>query len=93
MLFRSASPTLNARLSVRHVGKRANDPQNSFDLDSYRKVDLRVGIASGNAEFYIWGDNLANKQYDLYGYYLTHGLVIGAPARGRSFGLGLAYRF
>ena len=87
-----ASPTLNARLSVRHVGKRANDPQNSFDLDSYRKVDLRVGIASGNAEFYIWGDNLANKQYDLYGYYLTHGLVIGAPARGRSFGLGLAYR-
>ena len=88
-----ASPTLNARLSVRHVGKRANDPQNSFDLDSYRKVDLRVGIASGNAEFYIWGDNLANKQYDLYGYYLTHGLVVGAPARGRSFGLGLAYRF
>ena len=88
-----ASPTLNARLSVRHVGKRANDPQNSFDLDSYRKVDLRVGIASGNAEFYIWGDNLANKQYDLYGYYLMHGLMNGAPARGRSFGLGLAYRF
>ena len=87
------SPALNTRLSLRHVGKRANDPQNSFDLDAYNKLDLRVGVASGNTEIYLWADNLANKKYELYGYYMGGGASVGLPAPGRTFGLGLVHQF
>ena len=87
------SPALNARLSLRHVGKRANDPQNSFDLDAYNKLDLRVGVASGNTELYLWADNLTNRKYELYGYYMGGGASVGLPAPGRTFGLGLVHQF
>lgn len=97
-LFGVSSPILNARVSWRSVGKRSADPQNHFDLDSYNKVDFRVGVAAGSAEFYVWGDNLLDEQYDLYGYqmqsYVT-GLpfAVGMPSRGRSFGVGAALYF
>ncbi|QTD44354.1 TonB-dependent receptor [Ottowia testudinis] len=87
------SPQLAARLSWRYVGKRAADPQNSFDLGAYHKVDMRVGVTSGSTEFYVWGDNLLNKRHDLYGYYLSPKLNVGMPARGRSLGIGLAHYF
>ncbi|RMX14842.1 TonB-dependent receptor [Vandammella animalimorsus] len=87
------APAFHTRLSLRHVGRRAADPQNSFDLDSYRKLDLRLGLVAGNTEFYLWGDNLGDKRYDLYGFHLMPGLNVGMPARGRSFGIGLTHQF
>lgn len=87
------SPVLNARMTLRHVGKRAADVQNSFDLDSYNKVDLRLGVVSGNTELYLWGDNLLDERYDLFGYQIRPGLQAGMPARGRSFGVGLTHHF
>lgn len=87
------APILDAMLSVRHVGKRPNDPQNNFDLDSYRKVDLHLGINSGNTEVYLWGNNLLDARYELYGYYLNPTLQVGMPAPGRSVGAGVSYRF
>lgn len=97
-LFGLASPVLNAKLTYRHVGMRAADPQNHFDLDKYAKIDMRIGLVSGSTEVYIWGDNLLDKQYDLYGYYMRSGVgnppfTVGMPARGRSFGLGASHHF
>ena len=88
-----ASPVMNARLSYRYVGSRAADPQNHFDLGSYRKVDMRVGVASGNTEVYVYGNNLLDEKYDLYGYYFTPTVTAGAPARGRTLGVGAAWYF
>ena len=88
-----AAPTLDAALTVRHVGRRAADPQNSFDLDSYRKIDLHVGITSGSTEVYLWGDNLLDERYDLYGYYFSPTLTVGMPSPGRSVGIGVTHHF
>jgi len=87
------SPALNARLTLRHVGRRAANVENSFDLGSYRKLDLRVGVSSGAVEVYLWADNLLNARYDLYGYYMGSGLQGGMSARGRSAGVGAVYFF
>lgn len=88
-----STPVLNTRLSYQYVGTRAADAQNHFDLDAYRKVDLRIGVVSGNAEVYLYGNNLLDERYDLYGYYFTPSVTAGAPAQGRILGLGAAYYF
>ncbi|QTD43590.1 TonB-dependent receptor [Ottowia testudinis] len=93
------SPVLQTQLSSRFVGTRPADPQNSFNLTAYNKVDLRVGIQDRNTEIYFWADNLLNKQYDLYGYYIPPYVAggsdarIGAPGRGRSLGVGINVAF
>lgn len=88
-----SSPTLNSSLTYRFVGKRSADPQNHFDLGSYQKVDARVGVVSGNSEFYVWADNLLDKRYELYGYYLTANGTVGMPSRGRTVGIGFSHMF
>lgn len=93
------SPVLHAKLTNRFVGARPADPQNTFSLDSYNKLDLRLGVQSGGAEFYLWADNLLDKRYDLYGYYIAPympdgpGAQIGSPARGRAVGVGMSMTF
>jgi len=89
-----SSPRLNANISYQYVGKRAADPQNSFDLGDYHKIDARIGIANKNTEIYVWGRNLLNKYYDLYGY-LAAGpsTTYGAPSFGRTMGVGVNVYF
>lgn len=87
------APVLNTRLSYQYVGARAADAQNHFDLGGYRKVDMRIGVVSGNTEVYVYGNNLLDEQYNLYGYYFTPTVTAGAPARGRTFGVGASYYF
>lgn len=89
-----SSPILNTNLNYQYVGSRPADPQNSFDLGSYSKVDMRIGIANKNAEFYIWGRNLLDKRYDLYGYMaVPPATTYGAPAFGRTLGVGVDVYF
>jgi len=87
------TPVLTASLTLRQMGRRANDAQNHFDLTAYRKLDLRIGLMSGHAEVYLWADNLLDKQYDLYGYWFTPTLSAGMPARGRTAGIGVSWVF
>lgn len=93
------SPVLHTKLSNRFVGSRPADPQNTFSLGAYSKLDLRVGLRSGNTEFYFWADNLLDKRYDLYGYYIApympggSGAQIGSPGRGRALGVGMHTMF
>lgn len=88
-----SSPVLNSRLSYQYVGARPADAQNHFDLGSYRKVDMRIGVVSGNAEVYVYGDNLLDEKYDLFGYWASPTVTQGAPARGRTLGVGAIYYF
>jgi iron complex outermembrane receptor protein len=48
---------------------------------------------SGNTEVYVYGNNLLDEKYDLYGYYFTPTVTAGAPARGRTLGVGAAWYF
>ncbi|WP_232287907.1 TonB-dependent receptor [Verminephrobacter eiseniae] len=87
------TPVLNARLDYQYVGTRAADPQNHFDLKKYQKVDLRIGVVSGGTEVYVFGSNLLDERYDLYGFAPTATAYVGAPARGRTLGVGFRYDF
>lgn len=87
-------PALTARLDYQYVGNRPADPQNHFDLDPYHKVDVRVGVADADGkEVYLWGRNLLDDHYDLYGYFSPPSLSYGAPAVGRVLGAGLKVVF
>lgn len=93
--FGLTNPMLNIKVTNRYVGVRPADPQNTFNLKAYNKLDLRVGVQNRGTEIYFWADNLLNKQYDLYGYYIPPYVPggsdarIGAPGRGRSLGAGI----
>ncbi|MDR3351860.1 MAG: TonB-dependent receptor [Zoogloeaceae bacterium] len=88
-----AAPALDSRLSYRYVGKRPADAQNHYTLDSYRKLDLRVGVVSGSTEIYLYGDNLLDEEYEHFGYWAMPNVTMGAPARGRTFGVGMQVFF
>lgn len=93
------SPSLFTSVTNRYVGDRQGDPANSFELDAYNKLDLRIGVMSEHLEFYLWCDNLLDETYDLYGYNLGTSVIdgstvlAGTPARGRILGIGIAYYF
>ncbi|GAE48860.1 TonB-dependent receptor [Xanthomonas arboricola] len=88
-----SAPVLNARLDYQYVGTRAADTQNHFDLNKYQKVDVRIGVASGGTEIYVFGSNLLDEQYDLYGFAPAAPTYVGAPARGRTLGVGVRHDF
>lgn len=83
-----ADPVFNARLDYQYVGDRPANPQNSLDLDAYHKIDMRIGIGSGDKELYVYGRNLLDDHYDLYGYFAPPSTSYGAPAPGRVLGVG-----
>jgi len=87
------APRLHAHLAWQYSGKRAADPQNSFDLGDWHKIDMRLGISNKNMELYLWGRNLLDKHYDLYGYRATPQATYGAPSFGRILGLGMQVYF
>ncbi|NKN34164.1 TonB-dependent receptor [Marichromatium bheemlicum] len=93
------SPTLSTELTNRYVGSRPANPENHFELDAYNKLDLRIGLQEKGVEFYVWGENLLDEDYDLYGYHIApyypggNSARIGYPGRPRSFGVGLSYVF
>ncbi|RNE93102.1 TonB-dependent receptor [Marichromatium sp. AB32] len=88
-----AAPLLNARLTHRYVGERPADPQNRIDLDAYHKLDLRLGLMFGATEFYVWGDNLLDADYEHYAYWFPPDISVGLPAQGRVLGLGVSHLF
>lgn len=90
----NASSKLNTRLDYTYMSKRAADVQNHYDLDAYSKVDMHVGLISGDKEIYIYGKNIFDEYYDLYGFYDNATSVkYGAPSKGRIIGLGFKYTF
>ncbi|KIX11882.1 TonB-dependent receptor [Dethiosulfatarculus sandiegensis] len=93
------SPSLLTTLTDRYVGKREGDAANSFQLDAYNQLSFRTGIISKYFEFYVWGENLLDKVYELYGYNLgtsvidASDVIAGVGSRGRTLGIGVVYHF
>ncbi|GBD86553.1 ferrichrome-iron receptor precursor [bacterium BMS3Abin03] len=66
------SKNINAAIygAIRYVGKRWNDRDNSYQLDSYSKLDIGLNVStSGGLIFNISGNNLTD----------SHGLTEGDP--------------
>lgn len=93
------SPSLFTCITNRYVGEREADAANTFKLDAYNKLDFRMGIMSEHLEFYVWGENLLDEVYQLYGVTLGKSVIdgsyvrAGGCSRGRILGLGIAYHF
>jgi iron complex outermembrane recepter protein len=93
------SPSLFTSVTNRYVGDRKGDAANSFELDTYNKLDFRMGIMSEHLEFYVWGDNLLDEIYELYGYNFGTSaidgsdVIVGGPSRGHVLGVGVTYYF
>ena len=91
--------SLETQVTDRYIGSRKADVQNNFGLKAYNKLDTRIAVKTENAEFYIWGDNLLNKSYDIWGYYIPAmypdgpDATIGSPGRGRTIGVGFIYNY
>ncbi|WP_181415946.1 TonB-dependent receptor [Gilliamella apicola] len=91
--------SLETQITDRYIGSRKADVQNNFGLKAYNKLDARVAVKTENAEFYVWGDNLLNKSYDIWGYYIPAmypdgpDATIGSPGRGRTIGVGFIYNY
>ncbi|WP_158092478.1 MULTISPECIES: TonB-dependent receptor [unclassified Gilliamella] len=91
--------SLETQVTDRYIGSRKADVQNNFDLKAYNKLDARIAVKTENAEFYVWGDNLLNKSYDIWGYYIPAmypdgpDATIGSPGRGRTIGVGFIYNY
>ena len=90
---------LRTYLHYGYTGVRTVDPANSYELDAYHKVDMRLGLLRDELELYLWADNLLDQEIHLYGLYFApfvpggRGIKSGALARGRTFGLGVSYSF
>jgi len=96
--FGLSSPILKADLTNNYVGSRAASAWNIYELSSYNKLDLRVGLEEKGMEVYLWAKNLLDQEYDLFGYYLENYMTggysrIGYPGRGRTLGIGVSYLF
>ena len=55
---------------------------------------MQLGFSNAQGRVYLWANNLLDEQYDLYGFgFGFPGSETGAPARGRSIGIGVEYGF
>jgi len=80
--------------AIRYVGERWNDRDNSFQLESYTKLDLGLDIASSSGiTFRIYGDNLNDSDGLTEGDPRDPASGNGRPIFGRSFRFSVAVNF
>ena len=90
--------SLFGRFEYQYVGSRTVDPQNTFDLDSFDLVNLRLGLNTVGLSVYGFVDNLLDKNYAetafFFGNAASGGRVsLGIPGQPRRFGVGATVRF
>jgi iron complex outermembrane receptor protein len=80
--------------AIRYVGERWNDRDNSFQLDSYSKLDLGLDIStSGGLTFNLSGDNLNDSDGLTEGDPRDPSSSNGRPIFGRSFRFSVGVNF
>lgn len=76
-----------------YMGTRAADVANSFDLESYSVVNLRLGWEGERFDFYAFANNLFDERYEAWG----QSFGVAAPTvrvgQGRIVGVGTTIRF
>lgn len=86
------------RVEYQYVGSRTVDPQNTFDLDSFDLVNLRLGWDAASLSVYGFVDNLLDKTYAETAFFFGNGATggrvsLGIPGQPRRFGVGATVRF
>jgi len=80
--------------AIRYVGERWNDRDNSFQLESYSKLDLGVDVStSGGITFNVSADNLNDSDGLTEGDPRDPASGNGRPIFGRSFRFSVAVNF
>ena len=90
------SPNVSASIygAIRYVGTRWNDRDNSYELDSYTKLDLGVDVStSSGITFNVSSDNLTDDHGLTEGDPRDPSSSNGRPIFGRSFRFGVAVNF
>lgn len=87
-----------ASVQYQFVGKRAMDPQNSFELDSYDIVNARLGWDAKGFSIYAFADNIFDAVYASNAIFVAQSPVgepvsFGFPGQPRRYGLGATIRF
>ncbi len=80
-------------LTHQYVGERTADVADSFDLDAYHNVDLRIGVAFGNVEGFVFARNLLDEKQEINGVLYGPGVEGASLGRERIVGLGLTTTF
>ena len=80
-------------LTHQYVGERSADVADSFHLDAYHNVDLRVGAAFGNVEGFAFARNLLDEVQEINGVLYGPGVEGASLGRGRIIGIGLTSTF
>lgn len=80
-------------VGYRYTGRREADFANSFKLDAQNVIDAQVGIVIGDAEFYVFGDNLIGDRLEQQGNLLGPGAENVLVSRGRTIGAGMKLYF
>lgn len=86
---------LSFGLEYQYTGSRSADVNRSFDLSSYSIVNAKAGWSNDADDFdlYIFGRNLFDKRYELYGAPSNTYQPTVSVSRGRIVGAGLTKRF
>ncbi len=80
--------------AIRYVGERWNDRDNSFQLESYTKLDLGLDVSTlSGIVFRIYGDNLNDSDGLTEGDPRDPASKNGRPIFGRSFRFSVAVNF
>ena len=80
------------RLTWQHVGARAADVANSFDLDSYDVVNAKLTWDNGKGlSVYAFANNLFDERYEAWGQ--NFGVPTVRVGQGRVVGMGPSFQF
>lgn len=74
-------------LTHQYMDARAADVADSFELDAYHNVDLRVGAAFGEIDVFAFGRNLLDEEQEING--VLFGPGVGAVSLGQPRVLGI----
>ncbi|OZI30463.1 TonB-dependent receptor [Bordetella genomosp. 10] len=76
-----------------YIGSREADVGSHFKLDSYAIVNAKIGVAFGNADVYVFGQNLTDEHPQYIGLYYGPGAEAVTVGNGRVVGLGMTVRY